>query len=462
MRITQRARHVALTLIFGAMAGAAAAQQAPAPQLAVGTAVPDASGQTLTITGVNFGPRPLVTLDLIPVDVQFAMDSRIVAVVPVREMPAGTYLLTVSRGPSAAENGSLAVTLGSPERAPGPVSAPLDAGARLSPPASEPAARVGDRVVTIEDVDREWQRTDSASYLAASRQLYEGRRRVASQMITDQVLATEAAARGMTVEALLAEEIPKRTLPMPDAAVTSLYLGLGDRTRGATLDQMRPAIRAWLAKHTEPELAKMNYVEELMKVSTRAETLLVAPRVDVAHTAQDVVLGPATAPVEIVAFGDFESLEYVRLAQSFGAVHDMFGDRVRLVFKHMPSVGPESVSLAEAAACAQAQGKFWPFHDAVLKERGTIGTPRVKVLAGAAGVDQAAFDACVDRDQTRTLIRAAVEEAARYGIENSPHFLVNGRLAPDPPAFLPPLEFFKRLIEEELLRQTRDAAGAPR
>jgi protein-disulfide isomerase len=462
MTITERARRLLMALIVVMMAGVALrAQQDGAAQLVVSSAVPDAAGLTLTIAGSNFGSHPLVTLDLIPVNVQFAMDSRIVVVAPVGRMPAGTYLLTVSRGPSPVESGSLSVRLGGPPQPGSGSPAVLADDARVTPRGMEPAARVGDQVITVEDVDREWRRTDPAAFLAASRQLYEGRRRVLSQMIADRLLSAEAASRGTTVEALLAEEIPKRTIPMPDAAVTSLYQELGNQTRGATLDQMRPAIRAWLAEHTEPEMAKMNYIEELTKVSTRAETLLDAPRVQVERAAQDVVLGPSTAPVEIVAFGDFESLDYARFAQSFEAVRGMFGDRVRIVFKHMPALGPESVTLAEAAACAQAQQRFWPFHDAVLKERGTIGA-RVKTLAGAAGVDQAAFDACVDNGETRQMIRDALDEAARYGIGDSPRFLVNGRLAPDPPAFLPPLEFFKRIIEEELLRQTRQAAQAGR
>lgn len=459
MKMLRQARHVLLALSATGMVLSAPVlrAQTAAPQLVVAGAVPDPGGQTLTISGANFGSRPLVTLDLVPVTVQFAMDSRIVAAVPVEAMPSGTYLLTVSRGPSAAENGSLALTLGSP--APVPAAAvPVESPGPLSPAAGEPAARVGDRVIPFEDIDREWQRRDPATYLMASRQLYASRRRVADEMIADQLLAAEAASRGVTVEALLAEEIPRRVIAMPDAAVTSLYQGLGDRTRGATLDQMRPAIRAWLERYTEHELAKMNYVEELMKVSTRAEVLLTAPRVRVERTAQDVGLGPAAAPVEIVAFGDFESLDYARFARAFPAVRDMFGDRVRLVFKNIPVLGPESVSLAEAAACAQVQGKFWAFHDAVLGQTGTLGTARIKALAAGAGVSPASFDACVDSGQTRQLIRDAVDEAARYGIGDSPNFLVNGRLAPEPPAFLPPLEFFKRIIEEELLRQTREAA----
>ena len=267
--------------------------------------------------------------------------------------------------------------------------------------------------------------------------------------------------RAGTTEALLEEEVPKRTITMPDAAVTSLYLSLGDRTRGVAIDQMRPALRAWLARNTEPELAKMNYIEELMKTSARPDVLLAAPRVEVDTTARDPALGPPGASIEIVAFGDLWSRDYVRFASAFGRLRETFGDRVRIVFKHLPTFGPASAGVAVAAACAHAQGRFWPYHDAAAGP-GSLDEARLKTLASEAGLDRRAFDACVNGDDFRDLPRQAVQEAGRYAVTSSPSFLVNGRLAPEAPPFLPPVEFFKRLIEDELQRQAREASKAAR
>jgi protein-disulfide isomerase len=432
-------------------------------QLSITGAVADPTGETITITGLNFGTgRPFVTLDMVPLPIRIARDTEIVAEAPTRIIPPGEYLVTVSRGASAADNGSFLVTIGS-AGAPPPPSAPESrvTSTVLSATGSEPAARVGDRVVTVAEVDREWQRTDASSYLGLSRRVYELRRRVTDAITTDELLAREASARGVTTDALLKEEIPKRIVPLPESAVVSLYQSLGDTTRGATLDQMRPAIRSWLAKNTEPELARMTYIEELKKVSTRADILLVAPRVRVERSAQDAALGPASAAVEIVAFADFQSAEYARLASAFRAVRDTFGDRVRVVFKHLPALGPDSVRVAHAAQCANAQGRFWPYHDALLAQPGTP-TERMKQAMGAAALDAAAFAACIDGDASRDVIRQATDEAARYDVQSSPSFLVNGRLAPDSPPFLQPFDYFKRLVEEELSEQAKSARPGAR
>jgi protein-disulfide isomerase len=215
---------------------------------------------------------------------------------------------------------------------------------------------------------------------------------------------------------------------------------------------MEPAIRAWLAQVTEPELARLNYVEELMKTSTKTEIRLAPPRVDVAPSADAASFGPSTAPVQLVVFGDFLSPEYVRLARAFGRVRDTFGSRLRLNFRHLPTRGAISEIAAQAAECARRQDRFWEFHDAVVTSPGFLDTARLKQIAGETGLARQAFDVCLDQDQSREVVTRAGGEAARYAITASPGVLVNGAMAPDPPPFLPPFEYLQRLIEEELAR----------
>lgn len=461
MTMTRFMRAVMVTVLCLAVAPRVA--RAQASPLAIQGATADAQAGTVTISGAGFGARPFVTLDLVPLNIQLALDQRIVAVAPLGMMPAGTYLLTVTRGTQAGDTASVEVRLGGAE-----------SGAATAPPAASPApatgaaapglpssgdvvGRVGDRALTLADVDREWQRTDPEGFLIASRRLYDARRKVLTDLVNNELLAREAASRGLTVEALLKEELPKRTVAMPDNAVTSLYQSMGDRTRGASIDQLRPALREWLARKVEPELAKMTYLEELTKVSTRADILLLPPKVDVAHEPDDPALGTPAAPVELVLFGDFQNQTYARYVATLPRVREMFGARLRVVFKHFPANDPASIAAAEAAACANLQGKFWAFHDTLLGAAGALDAARFKKVASDIGVDRTTFDACVDGEQTRDRIGRSLEETRRYDVPGPGSILVNGRLAPEPPSFLPPFEYFKRLVEEELARQAREA-----
>lgn len=457
---------VALLVLLAALAPAQAQGSAQAA-LSIESAVPDAATGTLTIAGSGFGVRPFVTLDLVPLNIRLALDQRIVAVVPVEMIPPGSYLLTVTRGSQATDTASFEVRIGPPAASTPAAAPPVSAGAGrpstapAAPAASslsspgDAAARVGDRTITLADVDREWQRTDPGGFLSASRQQYEARRRVLTDMVNSELLSREAASRGITVDALLKEELPKRTVPLPDNSVTTLYQSLGDRARGASLDQLRPALREWLARKVEPDLAKMTYLEELTKVSTRAETLLLPPRVQVEHSADDPVLGGDSAPVELVIFGDFQSPAYARLALTLPRIRDLFGARLKVVFKHFPANDPASIAAAEAAACANRQGKFWTFHDAILGQAGALDAARFKSVATAVSLDRSKFDPCIDGEEARDRIGLALEETRRYDLPGTPSILVNGRLAPEPPAFLPPFDYLKRLVEEEIAAQAR-------
>jgi protein-disulfide isomerase len=456
-------QHIAVALVLWAALDAAVAAGQDRPPLTISGAAAAASEGTITITGTGFGPRPFVTLNLVPLTVRAALATEILAAAPIAIMPPGTYLLTVSRGPERTDSASIDVALGGAPTASTAMAgrgrlagAPVGSAAPPAAPFARPddvAARVGDRTFTVAEVDREWQRLDPASYVGVGRRMHEMRSRIVDQLVADELLAREAAARKMSIDALLDEELPKRIVPLPDSSVLALYQQLGDDTRGASLDQMRPALRAWLARFTEPELARMNYIEELMRVSTRAEVLLAAPRIAVRAAATDAALGGSAAPVEIVAFGDLRSGRYAQFARAFGQMRDTFGDRVRLVFKHLPSEDSESLGASEAAVCANAQGKFWAFHDAVLAEAGFLGPTRIGAVAEQAGLDAPRFEACRNGADVRRAVLAAVEEARGYDIHTAPSFLVNGRLAPAPPPFLPPFEFFTRLIEEELISQ---------
>src|SRR5262245_35453296 len=125
------------------------AQGVPAAPLVISAAAVDTGGDTITIEGANFGNRPLVTLDLIPLDVRLVIASRVVGGAPGPTIPAGTYLLTVSRGPQAGDSASVTVSLGPPSPSsptPGPSGPPS-----VTPPpdASDAAATLGDRIVTV-------------------------------------------------------------------------------------------------------------------------------------------------------------------------------------------------------------------------------------------------------------------------------------------------------------------------
>jgi len=82
-------------------------------------------------------------------------------------------------------------------------------------------------------------------------------------------------------------------------------------------------------------------------------------------TERDHACGPATAPVTLVEYGNFECIHCGAAFPIIKQVQKVLGDNVRFVFRHFPTkrTHPHAMRAAEAAEAAGAQRKFWEMHD---------------------------------------------------------------------------------------------------
>lgn len=147
------------------------------------------------------------------------------------------------------------------------------------------------------------------------------------------------------------------------------------------------------------------------------------------------VRGEATASVTIVEYGDFQCPSCGAFFRSVEPrlVNDYIKTgKVKLVFKNFAWIGEESRRAAEAAACAGAQGKFWEYHDVLYssqrgENQGAFATANLKRFAASVGLDQAAFDACVDGRAYKGAIEADLSEVHGLGLTGTPTFIINGQ-----------------------------------
>lgn len=146
------------------------------------------------------------------------------------------------------------------------------------------------------------------------------------------------------------------------------------------------------------------------------------------HT--DHVLGPSTAPVTVVEYGDFEC-PYCR--QAYAAVKIMrghFGDRLRFVFRHFPLVAwhPHAEIAAEASEAVGAQHHFWAMHDRLFEEHDGLDAATLRRHAASLGIDLARYDYEMQDRVYLQRIREHQDGGVRSRVRSTPAFFVNGRV----------------------------------
>lgn len=143
-------------------------------------------------------------------------------------------------------------------------------------------------------------------------------------------------------------------------------------------------------------------------------------------------LGSATAPLTMVEFTDYQC-PYCRRFQAEvwpKLKHDYIDTgKLRYIARDLPlEVHAAAAPAAEAAHCANEQGKFWDMHAALLGGAADLASGGIDRRARALGLEMGRFAECVARHRYSALIAAHGKEADAVGINGTPGFVV-GRVA---------------------------------
>lgn len=164
----------------------------------------------------------------------------------------------------------------------------------------------------------------------------------------------------------------------------------------------------------------------------------------------DPYLGPKDAKVAVTIFEDFQcpycgaftglNPEMVKNMKSRDAnweptVQNVKKDyvatgKVKLVWKDYPFLGDESDWAAEAARCAQDQGKFWEFHDYLFshqsgENQGAFSKDNLKKFAQELGLNTSQFNTCVDDRKYQKKMQEAQAYGQSVGVSGTPGTFVN-------------------------------------
>ncbi|MGE3958817.1 MAG: thioredoxin domain-containing protein [Vicinamibacterales bacterium] len=320
--------------------------------------------------------------------------------------------------------------------------------ATKQPAQSEVVARVGDTPITLEEVDVRALQEPVTSFGSAKlvQALYMARRATIEEIVANKLLDEEARRRGIDRPTLVEREIAAKAPAPTEAEVTAWYQANPQRVNGATLDQVRAPIRNLLIEQ-RMDAARTTLIEAL-KEKTTISIMLEPPRFEVSAGGRPV-RGPASAPIELIEFSDFQCPFCLRAHPTVEQVLKTYGDKIKFVYRHYPLPNhPSARPAAEASACAEAQGKFWEYHDRLWANPSKLADADLKAHAVALGLDAARFNTCLDTHQQKAGVDKDMADGEAVGVTGTPAFFINGRAIEG----AQPFESFKRVIDEELAR----------
>jgi protein-disulfide isomerase len=125
---------------------------------------------------------------------------------------------------------------------------------------------------------------------------------------------------------------------------------------------------------------------------------------------------------------------------------------LRIEWRDFPYRGQESVNAAVAARAAQAQGRFWDYHDLLYDSQFSgYSDENLIALARRAGLDTQRFESDYENSRYERLVRADFQKGLNLGVNGTPTFFINGKML----VGLQPVGVFENAIEEA----RREAGG---
>lgn len=157
--------------------------------------------------------------------------------------------------------------------------------------------------------------------------------------------------------------------------------------------------------------------------------LLKELRQELEHDPGTFIAGNPQGDITVVEFFDYRCGFCKRASP---VVQQLLKDdgRIRLALKEFPILGPDSITASQAAIAAMAQGKYAPFHDALMAAQGALSEQRVLQIATENGIDADQLRKDMYGPAAEKVIARNHEIGKQLGLSGTPSFIIGDTLAP--------------------------------
>lgn len=202
----------------------------------------------------------------------------------------------------------------------------------------------------------------------------------------------------------------------------------GEEISAPARAEIEKIVREYILQHPDVlmESVQAHRDRERVDAQKKSKGAVAANRRELFDDAGSPTDGAAGAEVTIVQFFDYKCGYCRRVSPTLSTLLEKHRN-VRLIYKELPILGPESLVASRAALAAQKQGAYKSFH----RELMNLGTITPETIEGAGkklGLDVARLKA----DMNSTEIQAALVQNQRLanaiGVQSTPSFVIGGEL----------------------------------
>lgn len=174
-------------------------------------------------------------------------------------------------------------------------------------------------------------------------------------------------------------------------------------------------------------------------------SILLKPPIPPKITLPDNKLPPqdeGATPLTVSVFCSFQSPHCARMQPVFRALVNAYPHQISLQHYDYPlSFHRNARPAANAARCANEQGKFWSFSSALYAHQNDLNNARYLLIADQLGINHQDFRQCIEGLKYRHDIEQDVATGEALGLSNAPVTFING-LYIKGPADLNTLRFY--------------------
>ena len=228
-----------------------------------------------------------------------------------------------------------------------------------------------------------------------------------------------------------ADLIDDVTLDLTETIFTTL---LDAEAKALKIDQ-----QALLAREVTDRLKQFTDEERVQLATALKDRLFAKYKVNVLLTLpppivqkisvdDDPARGPATAPVTVVMFADFQCPACSRTHPVLDKVMAEFPGKVRFVARDFPleTIHENAFRAALAAGAANAQGKFFEYGDLLYNNQAALDDASLEKYAAQVGLNVPKFKLDFASEKTAAEVRKDIADGESYGVAGTPTIFVNG------------------------------------